>query len=83
MTTRPSDYLQEWRGDDRERITLQNMLQQSSGITFPSVSINIVSDFYQLLLGGDISPIVVKQTAELEPNSRFDYNSINTRRPWA
>ena len=72
-----SDYLTEWRGDAREAITLRHMLQQSSGISFPSFSPNILSDFYKLVLGDDIRPIALDQSAEQVPGTQFDYNSIN------
>ena len=72
-----SDYITEWRGDDRAGISLHNMLQQSSGISFPTITSNVLGGFFQLVLGGDIAPIALEQTAEVPPNSQYDYNSIN------
>jgi len=70
-------YLPEWDSGGREKITIRQMLQQVSGIGFPTVGFNPVSDFFAINLGDDIAPIVLGQPLEAEPGTRFDYNSIN------
>ena len=70
-------YLPEWAGDGRAKITIRQMLQQASGIGFPTVGFNPVGGFFQLTLGGDIAPIALDQPLDGEPGARFDYNSVN------
>jgi CubicO group peptidase (beta-lactamase class C family) len=72
-----SRYLTEWANDARAAITIRQMLQQSSGIGFPTVGFNPLGGFFQLVLGADIAPIVLGQPMDGEPGARFDYNSIN------
>jgi CubicO group peptidase (beta-lactamase class C family) len=70
-------YLPEWAGDGRAKITIRQMLQQSSGIGFPTIGFNPVGGFFQLTLGGDITPVALNQPLEGEPGAKFEYNSIN------
>ena len=70
-------YLPEWSHDDRAKITLRQMLQQSSGIDFPTVGFNPVGGFFALTLGGDIGAIALGAPVAEPPGQRFDYNSIN------
>ena len=72
-----SRYVPEWANDARASITLRQMLQQSSGIGFPSLGWNPLGGFFQLVLGDNIAPIVLSQPLEAEPGSRYDYNSVN------
>ena len=60
-------YLPEWANDGRARITIRQMLQQQSGIAFPSVGFNPVGGFFKLTLGDDIAPIALNQPLEVEP----------------
>ncbi len=70
-------YLPEWAGDARAKITLRDLLHQASGIDFPTVGLNPVGGFFQLMLGGDIGPIALGEPAVEAPGTRFDYNGIN------
>jgi CubicO group peptidase (beta-lactamase class C family) len=70
-------YLGEWASDARARITIRQMLQQASGIAFPTVGLNPLGGFFQLTLGGNITPVALDQPLELPPATRFDYNSVN------
>lgn len=70
-------YLTEWAADGRGRITLRDMLRQSSGIDYPTIGWNPVGGFSQLVLGTDIEPLVLSQPLAEPPGQRFDYNSIN------
>lgn len=70
-------YLPEWAGDARAKITLRDLLHQASGIDFPTVGLNPVGGFFQLMLGGDIAPLALGEPAVEAPGTRFDYNSIN------
>lgn len=70
-------YLPEWSKDGRSAITIRQMLQQQSGIDFPTVGFNPVGGFFQFTLGDDIKPITLNQPLAGEPGTRFDYNTIN------
>jgi CubicO group peptidase (beta-lactamase class C family) len=70
-------YLPEWADDGRAQITIRQMLQQASGIEFPTVGFNPVGGFFQLTLGGDITPVALHQPLVMEPGALFDYNSVN------
>lgn len=70
-------YLPEWSGDGRARITIRQMLQQASGIDFPTVGLNPVGGFFELTLGDNITQVVLRQPLAMEPGTQFDYNGIN------
>jgi CubicO group peptidase (beta-lactamase class C family) len=70
-------YLPEWANDGRSGITIRQLLQQQSGIDFPTVGFNPVGGFFQFTLGDDIKPITLNQPLAEEPGTRFDYNAIN------
>ena len=72
-----STYLTEWAHDERAKITIKHMLNQESGIDFPTVGINPLGGFFRLIFGPNIGPEALHQPLEAEPGSRFDYNSIN------
>jgi CubicO group peptidase (beta-lactamase class C family) len=68
-------YLTEWAGDERSKITIRQMLQQTSGIDFATFGINPLGGFFQLMLGSDVTPAALNLPLEVEPGTRFDYNS--------
>lgn len=70
-------YLVEWADDARAGITIKHMLQQNSGIDFPTFELNPLGGFFRLIFGPDIKPVALNQPLEVEPGSRFDYNSVN------
>ena len=72
-----ADFLTEWSGDERARITIRQMLQQVSGIDFDSFSPDIRSGFFQLMLGDNIVPVALDNGVLFPPDTEFDYNSVN------
>jgi len=70
-----SVYLTEWADDERSKITIRQMLQQASGINFSTFGINPLGGFFQLMLGGNVTPVALNLPLEVEPGTRFDYNS--------
>ncbi|SVB39457.1 uncharacterized protein METZ01_LOCUS192311 [marine metagenome] len=72
-----SNYLNEWSDDDRNKITIKQMLQQSSGIGYPTFSINPLTEWNQLVVGDHIEEVVLNQLQEKKPNTEFAYNGIN------
>ena len=72
-----SNYIKEWSDDDRKKITIKQMLQQSSGIGYPTFSINPLTEWNQLVVGDHIEEVVLNQLQEKKPNTEFAYNGIN------
>jgi len=68
-------YLPEWADDERAKITLRQMLRQTSGIDFATFGINPLGGFFQLMLGADVTPAALNLPLEVEPGTRFDYTS--------
>jgi len=72
-----AEFLTEWANDDRNKITVRQMLQQVSGIDFDSFSPDITSGFFQLMLGDNIRPVALETGILFPPDTEFDYNSVN------
>ena len=70
-------YVPEWANDGRSKITIRQLLQQQSGIAYDTIGWNPTAGFFQLVLGGDIGPVVLAEPLAEEPGRTFDYNSIN------
>ncbi len=70
-------YLEEWSQDERGKITLRQMLQQASGIDYPTIGFNPLQGFFQLVLGKNTKAVVLNQSLLDKPGARFDYNSVN------
>ena len=68
-------YLTEWADDERSKITIRQMLQQASGIDFATFGLNPLGGFFQLMLGSNVTPAALNLPLEVEPGTRFDYNS--------
>ena len=71
------NYISEWTDDDRNKITIKQMLQQSSGIDYPSFSINPLTEWNQLVVGDHIEEVTLNHLQKKKPNSEFAYNGIN------
>lgn len=68
-------YLPEWANDDRSKITLRQMLRQTSGLNFNSVGLTTALGFLKMMLGPDVTETTLTLEQEVEPGSRFDYNT--------
>lgn len=75
VDAKASRYLPEWADDARSAITIRQMLQQTSGIDFATVGFNPLGGFFQLMLGTDVTAAALHLPQEVEPGTRFDYNS--------
>ncbi len=71
-------YLQEWREDPRGSITVENMLQMSSGLLEYPFSLNPFSDAFQWLFASDSVAVQLKTPLDWEPGTKFEYNNINS-----
>ena len=72
-----STYITEWANDDRKNITIRQMLQQVSGINFPTFSFHPLSDWNQLVVGDQITQSTISQMSVQLPDQEFAYNGVN------
>jgi CubicO group peptidase (beta-lactamase class C family) len=69
-------YITEWANDERSKITIKQLLQQTSGIDFPSFGLNPTGSFFKFFLGDDVTAITLSQPLLAEPGMQFDYTSV-------
>ncbi|MDH3978531.1 MAG: beta-lactamase family protein [Gammaproteobacteria bacterium] len=69
-------YLTEWADDDRSKITIKQMLRQTSGINFSSVKLSTMMNYMRLMVGPDVQAETLYLPLEVEPGTRFDYNTV-------
>ncbi len=74
-----ANYLTEWQGDDRSKITIRNMLQMAHGLARAAGGSGPDSDNMKLNLGNDWGGIALKSRAEDPPNTIFAYSSLNSQ----
>ena len=72
-----SDFLREWASDQRNKITIRQMLQQSSGIDYPEFSFHPLGEWNEMVVGDNVQKITLNQAAEKQPGTEFAYNGIN------
>ena len=72
-----SDFLREWASDQRNKITIRQMLQQSSGIDYPEFSFDPLGEWNEMVVGDNVLKITLNQAAEKQPGTEFAYNGIN------
>jgi CubicO group peptidase (beta-lactamase class C family) len=74
-------YLEEWQGDPRGDITIENLLFMSSGLAQYRFSLNPFAKdtAFRFLNSQDRAAVVLNTGLEWAPGSRFDYNDINAQ----
>jgi len=73
------NYIDEWRKDPRGDITLEQLLQMSSGLDQYPFSLNPFTDDLKWLNSGDsVTPLLAVPMADWEPGSRYEYNNLNS-----
>ena len=79
VTDPVGNYIAEWRGDPRGEITLEQLLQMSSGLDQYPFTLNPFADDLKWLNSGDsVTPLLGTPLAGWEPGSRYDYNNLNS-----
>lgn len=75
------NYLPEWAGDARGRITIRNLLNMSSGLGRYDFSINPFAgaSAFRMLFSSDRDAIVLTTPLLWEAGSKFEYNDVNAQ----
>jgi CubicO group peptidase (beta-lactamase class C family) len=69
----------EWQNDERKTITLNNLLQASSGLAWSESYFNPASDFHQMFIrSDDKAAYAASSDLESEPGTVFQYSSGTT-----
>jgi CubicO group peptidase (beta-lactamase class C family) len=69
----------EWQNDSRKNITLNNLLQATSGLAWSESYFNPASDFHQMFIhSDDKAAYAASRELETEPGTVFEYSSGTT-----
>ena len=69
----------EWKEDERNKITLHNLLQASSGLDWSETYFNPFEDFHQMFIkSDDKGGYAASRALKSEPNTVFQYSSGST-----
>lgn len=69
----------EWRSDERAAITLNNLLQASSGLKWSETYFNPFQDFHQMFIySDDKGGYAASRPLVQQPNTHFQYSSAST-----
>jgi CubicO group peptidase (beta-lactamase class C family) len=72
-------YIPEWSGDERKKITLQDLLYMQSGLRNEDNTDSLNSDLVQMYAGSNADAVAVNIPAIHSPGKAFDYNNANTQ----
>lgn len=75
------DYLPEWAGDPRGRITIRNLMNMSSGLGHYEFSLNPFrgDSAFRFLFSAEREAVALATALEWAPGSRFDYNDVDAQ----
>jgi len=74
-----STYIEEWKNDNRAKITIEHLLTMQSGLRDNDTPDNLFSDVINMYLGDDAATTALAVPADKAPNSKWEYNNINTQ----
>lgn len=72
-------YLPEWSADPRGDITVEQLLQQASGLAVQPFSLNPFGTSMRVYFGTDLARTVLGIPLADSPGSRFEYTNINAQ----
>ncbi|MEM7592137.1 MAG: serine hydrolase, partial [Cyanobacteria bacterium P01_A01_bin.83] len=72
-------YIPEWSQDERQKITLRDLLYMQSGLRNEDNTDSLGSDLVQMYAGSDVDAVAVNIRAAQSPGKTFDYNNANTQ----
>ncbi len=73
------EILSDWNGPEFRNITVGDLLQHTSGLSFSRSIINPTSDQVQFYYGKNLHHRMTQRKPETAPGQRFDYHSANTQ----
>lgn len=73
------DYITEFKGGKKGKITLRHLLQMSSGLDWTESGKDPLSDNAESYFGSNLYELVTRQKAIEEPGKRFNYQSGNSQ----
>lgn len=69
----------EWKVDERSNITINNLLQASSGLAWSETYFNPFKDFHQMFIySDDKGAYAASRSLANQPNTQFQYSSAST-----
>ena len=71
-------YLKEWQNDERNKITIEDLLLMQSGLRKDDDSEDLFSDIVELYAGTDLVNTAIHIPLVKEPGKKFEYNNVNT-----
>ncbi|AWH72692.1 serine hydrolase [Dokdonia sp. Dokd-P16] len=74
-----SAYITDWQDDQRNTITIEDLLLMQSGLRVDNNVQNIFSDVISLYMGTDVEGTALKIPLSKEPATAFEYNNANTQ----
>lgn len=74
-----STYISEWQNDERNTITIEDLLLMQSGLRVDNNVQNIFSDVISLYMGTDVEDTALNIPLSKEPATEFEYNNANTQ----
>ncbi len=74
-----SQYIPEWRGDERAGITLRDLIYMQSGLRNERRTDTPTSDLVQMYIGSDIVRTALNIPSVAPAGEAFDYNNVNTQ----
>ncbi|MEO1437684.1 MAG: serine hydrolase [Bacteroidota bacterium] len=72
-------YLEEWAKDERNQITIEDLLYMQSGLLNDGNSSDLFSDVVNLYMGTNAEKTALQIPAEIPPATEYDYNNANTQ----
>ncbi len=79
LDTPAADYIPAWAGDGRAAITIQHLLEMTSGLAQAEFSPSPFSPGQRLFFGADLDGPVETMPLAFEPGTAFDFNHVNSQ----
>jgi CubicO group peptidase (beta-lactamase class C family) len=72
-------YIEEWKDDERAKITIKQLLTMQSGLRDNDGADNLFSDVVNMYLGDDAAQTALAVPSDKAPNTIWEYNNVNTQ----
>lgn len=74
-----STYISEWADDERDQITIEDLLLMQSGLRNEDNVEEVTSDIIRMYIGTDVVDAALDVPAVKPPNMVYEYNNVNTQ----